>query len=249
MYGKTFVPLPGPEFAISDFIKTGLTMQSVGEIFDSEISEKIRLSSFAGTTMMSCMFQRCIDHIKSSSRGQYYNFWEAHYRLDKDIDFCRTNLLVEHLNGNSSDDPESYAVRVCMDATEIMLHECALGKVKNDKLPNGLATDAISKCTTATIDIVYSLKMCEEMTGRKQELFQQLRSFHAWPIFTAIELCCRMLHDGCADITPYIDALRTLSSSDTTKVLVEQSLIDPRLLGKADAHVAAAEQSVAMIHT
>jgi len=221
-------------------------MRSLSQLFDSDISEKIPLSSFAGIVVMVYLYLRCTNHIKSSSQQQSHNFWETHYSISKAIDLCRTSLLVEHLNGNSMDDPVSTALRMSVDTVEVMLHECALLKVQKDELPNLLATDAISKCTSAATDIVESLQMGERLPGRKLESFQQLNNFHTWPITTAIQICCRMLYNGYENTLTYIHIIRTLSSSTTTKVLIDQQLIAPGLLEKADALVISAEQSTAI---
>ena len=246
---EILVALPGPEFSIRDFIKTGITMRPLSQIFDSDILGKIPLSSFAGIAIMVNLYQRCSDHIKSSSHQQSHNFWDTHYGIDKAIGLCRTSLLVEHLNGNSCDDPVSLALRMSVDTVEIMLHECALLKVQKNKLPSVLTTDAISKCTSAATDIVDSLQMGERLTGRKLESFQQLSNFHAWPITTATHICCSMLLNGCDDGSPYMHAIRILSGSTITKFLIEQQLIAPGLLERADALVAAAEKSTAITQT
>jgi len=224
-------------------------MRSLSQIFDPDNSEKKNLSSFDGIVIMVYLYKRCTNHIKSSLNQKSHNFWETHYGINKAINLCRTSLLVEHLNGNSSNDPVSLALRMSMDTVEIMLHDHALLKVQEDELPSVLATDAISKFTLAVTDIVDSLHMGQRLKGKKLESFQQLSNFHAWPITTAIQICCRMLELGSSNVLPYVQAIYLLSSSTTTKFLIDQQLISPGILEKANDLAAAAEQSTMTTQT
>lgn len=216
-------------------------MPTLQQIFDSEISEKIHLSSFAGTAIMISLYQRCFDHIRSSLNQVSHAFWETHYCIDKAISHCRTTLLAQHLNGNSSDDPMSLALRMNLDAVEISLHEAALLKAQKDELPAALTADAIFKASSAATDIVEAVQMGQRLTGKKLEAFRQQDRFLLWPITTAIQFCFRMRYHGSDDLEPYINALRVLSSS--MKDLIDPEHIVPELLEEADAQVADAERS------
>ncbi|KAL2067812.1 hypothetical protein VTL71DRAFT_15908 [Oculimacula yallundae] len=189
------IALPGPGFAIRDFIEADIKMQPPSQIFCCDTMVQVPLSSFAGA-----------------------------------IGICRTSLLAEHLTGNSGGDPVSLALRMSMNAVEILLFECALLKIHNEQHPSALTADAVLKCTSATTDIVDSLRMGEQLMGRKSEIFQQLSSFNAWPITTALQVCCRMLLNGCDDQAPYMRVIRIISSSSTTKCLIKDQFIAAGLI-------------------
>jgi hypothetical protein len=218
-------------------------MPSLSQIFDPDIAGKVQLSSLAGVVIMTHLYQRIVNHI-NASRNASHNFWEVHYDINKSIELCRASLMAEHLTSSTSDDPVAVALRMSMNTVDIMLHESALLRVHKEGLPDFLANDAISRCTTAVKDIIDALQMGQLLPGRKLESFQQLNNFHTWPITSAIQICCRCLQMRCDNMSLYIYAIRVLSSSPTTKALVDENLIYVGLIDKANAMATEAEKSI-----
>ncbi|EPE37022.1 fungal specific transcription factor-containing protein [Glarea lozoyensis ATCC 20868] len=237
------IPLPGRDVTIQEVVNnTDVTMPSLNVIFDPDVAGRVQISSLAGVVIMTHLYQRIVNHMNSSHNASH-NFWEVHYDINKSIELCRNTLMVEHLT-NNSDDPVAVALRMSMNTVDIMLHESALLRVHKEVLPVFLANDAISRCTTAVKDIIDALQMGQLLPGRKLESFQQLNNFHTWPITSAIQTCCRFLQMRCDNMSLYIYAIRVLSTSPTTKALVDENLIYGGLIEKANAMATEAEKSI-----
>jgi hypothetical protein len=152
--------------------------------------------------------------------------------------------MAEFLTNNNSDNPVAIGLRMSMNTVDIMLHECALLRVQKEGLPDFLAKNAISRCTSAVNDIIDSLQMGQLLLGKKLENFQQLNNFHTWPIITAIQICCSFLQMRFDNMSLYIYAIRVLSSSTTTKVLVDENLICAGLIENANTMATEAEKLI-----
>ncbi|KAK4183429.1 fungal-specific transcription factor domain-containing protein [Podospora australis] len=199
------IPLPSPGLYPDEILETKFNMPSMHQILDTELSTHVVLSSFAGTIVMVCLYRRCIEHIKlacflplssSSPTGTTNNnFWERHYALDKAITHVRSFPLSRHVDPSSTE-PRSLAVRINLSAVEISLHEMALVKVQEDKLPGVLAVEAMNKCTAAASDIAKAVQIGRELTGRKLKQFKTHDRFLIWPMMTAIQICSRMLGES-----------------------------------------------------
>ncbi|KAH8896137.1 hypothetical protein GQ53DRAFT_713853 [Thozetella sp. PMI_491] len=239
----THIPLPSPSDYPDESPNTYSTMKmpSMQQIYDSDSSVDVTLSGFAATSVMVCLYRRYIEHISSQLGDPNLflpnTFWENHYAIDKAIAHCRNNCLRRHVDadGDSAMDPRSLSMRMNLGAIEISLHETALARIREDKLPGVLAVEAASRCTLAAADIAKAVQLSRRLTGRQQEIFRQHDRSLVWPITAAIETCLMMLARKERDeMKPFIrNDIRILSSAMEDLVCPEH--IRPGLLNKTNA--------------
>ncbi|PHH59138.1 hypothetical protein CDD81_3696 [Ophiocordyceps australis] len=241
----------------------GPDMPSLHQVFEAE--GKPSLSSFAGTTIMVSLYQRCFEHIQSSQHEASHAFWETHYSIDKALAHCRNSVMAQHMNSSGSQgttaaagassrhssrhsstsapsdqDPISLAIRMNIAAIEVSLHEAALAKVEREKLPPGLAAEAVSKCMAAASEVVSAVQLGRRLGDRRAEIFQQLDQFLVWPMTTAIQVCFRgLLHREGDHVERFVAMLDVLVKA--MRDFIDPDHIAPGLLDKAEASVAEAE--------
>ncbi|KAF7524692.1 hypothetical protein G7054_g11329 [Neopestalotiopsis clavispora] len=236
------VPLPSSR-DYPDFSTPSDTMPPLEQLFTA--STTTPLSSFAATSVMIYLYQRCFQHVQSAAhqgQGSMHAFWETHYDIEKAIHKCRTSIMVQHLAKHAVEDPLSLTLRINLNTVELNLQETALARIRHNQLPNELTAAATAKCATCAADTVEALQMGLLLKGNKLEMFRQLDQFLIWPITTTIQTYFRLLYtdNRPVDAAVCINAVRVLSSS--MRDLIDPEHIAPGFLDRADQKVVEAEQ-------
>ncbi|KAJ5817282.1 hypothetical protein N7447_009515 [Penicillium robsamsonii] len=227
---QVLLPLPSP----SDHANSNVApMPTLQQVFNSEVSPDTPISPFVGNAIMIFLYRQYLDHTRPSLQDQTYAFWEAHYRIDKAIKYCRTSLLARHLGGDSSLEPLSLVFRMNMDAVEMCLHKTALQKGRDDELPAALMADSTSKCMAAAQDVADALLVTRQLWGQRLDAFRQLDQFIVWPITTAIQNCLDRMKQGEREAHAgyYARVLRVLISAVSD--LLQPGTISTALLEEA----------------
>lgn len=95
---------------------------------------------------------------------------------------------MRYIDGEMSDDPRSLILRINLSAVEISLHQTAVAKVEESKLPTALAIDAITKCASAATDIARAAQIGKSLWAKNREIFRQQDRFVVWPMTLAIHV-------------------------------------------------------------
>ncbi|PHH58427.1 hypothetical protein CDD82_3039 [Ophiocordyceps australis] len=154
----------------------------------------------------------------------------------------RQNSIHNSTTAPSDQDPISLAIRMNIAAIEVSLHEAALAKVEREKLPSGLAAEAVSKCMAAASEIVSAVQLGRRLGDCRAEIFQQLDQFLIWPMTTAMQVCFRgLVHREGDHDERFVAMLEILAKA--MKDFIDPEHIAPGLLDKAEASVAEAQEA------
>ncbi|KAL2192755.1 fungal-specific transcription factor domain-containing protein, partial [Corynascus similis CBS 632.67] len=188
------MPLPSLPGYPDDPTQPGICMPTLQQVFAPEKGDSVSLSPFAGIIVVMWLYRRYVEHATSQQTqdthesGPRRSFWETHYSIEKDIARCKDKTLVRYIDGEMSDDPRSLILRINLSAVEISLHQTAVAKVEESKLPTALAIDAITKCASAATDIARAAQIGKSLWAKNREIFRQQDRFVVWPMTLAIHV-------------------------------------------------------------
>lgn len=127
-----------------------------------------RLSAFAGTVLMACLFGRNLVHLHRpdvDDRDHDLNgeFWRRHRQMDNIL--LNTSLcLPSHLKlpaGLGS--PNVVFTNMCIHTSTICLHQAAIFKADKNRLPASVSSESKVRCITAANEIASIMKMVSHL--------------------------------------------------------------------------------------
>lgn len=120
------------------FLSEALSLQGASQI-----------SSYAAIILMVRVARLCSSHVAiTGTDAQGRGFWDRHYALVKRINDY-TPLMQPHLSAKAvREDPLAFTLHINLCAVHMLLHEAAIGQVKEQELPKLVAAES-RKCSTA----------------------------------------------------------------------------------------------------
>ncbi|KAK4243379.1 fungal-specific transcription factor domain-containing protein [Corynascus novoguineensis] len=240
------MPLPSLPGYPDDPTQPGICMPTLHQVFAPETGDNVSLSPFAGVIVVMWLYRRYVEHTTSQQTQDAHelvpsrSFWETHYSIEKDIARCKNKTLVRYIEGEMSDDPRSLILRINLAAVEISLHQTAVAKVEESKLPTALAIDAITKCASAATDIARAAQIGKSLWAKNRETFRQQDRFVVWPMTLAIHVLGRLVEkkDDVGGGTEGLSfSLRVLGRA--MRDLIRPEHVQPGLMDKVDGWLGA----------
>lgn len=168
LYLQIFTLLPSPgDPSNGDLLSNMPSLTNVATITDRSL-----LSSFDGVILMTVLYRRCHSHFQASRKQDIindlnYNFWQHHYKIDKDLIFYSAELLGHLKPHKQLDDPLALCVHMNLCAIKIALHEHAIDKTWNQDLPGTLRAESDNRCRAAVVEIAKYAKITEALDRSK----------------------------------------------------------------------------------
>ncbi|KAF5870051.1 putative binuclear zinc transcription factor protein [Botrytis fragariae] len=167
-----------------------------------------RLSPFAGVVLMASLFGRNLLHLHRSDPDYRDNdlngeFWRRHRHMDNIL--LNTSLsLPFHLRlPHGMANPNSVFLNMNIHASTICLHQAAIFKAQNNRLPDTVAAESKIRAISAANEITSIMKMISHMD------LSTMNPFISFCLYVAARVFVKHLDDTPKD-SPVSDALRFL---------------------------------------